>query len=128
MVRTELTIILTTKGKASACVMQSLNPLGFSLRKSNPNVTTKALLPERRISVSRAPGILSVVHLYLLYFRDYKLAFQLCCFRGIVTVYWATRLVLGLFRLYPSTSSGFVSVSGTKFIQFQMICLSSHVL
>lgn len=64
----------------------------------------------------------SVVHLYLLYFRDYKLAFQLCCFRGIVTVYWATRLVLGLFRLYPSTSSGFVSVSGTKLIQFQMIC------
>lgn len=69
-----------------------------------------------------------MVHLYLLYFHDYKLAFQLCYFRGIVTGYWATRLVLGLFRLCPSTSSGFVSVSDTKLIQFQIICLSSHVL
>lgn len=49
------------KGKASACEMQSLHPLGSRLRKSNPNVTSKALLPERRISVSRAPGILSGV-------------------------------------------------------------------
>lgn len=70
----------------------------------------------------------SVVHLYLLHFHVYKLAFQLCYFRGIVTGYWATWLVLGLFRLCPSTSSGFVSVSDTKLIQFQMICLSSHVL
>lgn len=61
MVRKELTIILTTKGKASAYVMQNWNPLSSSLRKSNPNVTTKAPLPERRSPALRAPGTLSGV-------------------------------------------------------------------